>query len=481
MSSKRSGADVPNVNGWGDYSPRHSVAFRVQHRLRNTVICAVAAVLVFAGTAAGATLLDINGTIADQAVDVIQQNGKSASTQVVDPNAGKSLEILILGQDTRDGDNSAIGGSGDDLEGTHNADTTMVMQISADRKYINLVSIPRDSLVDAPSCETSNGTVGAQYNVMFNSIFASGYSQGGDLASAASCTMNAVNSLTGLNIQNFIVVDFNGLKNMIDAVNGVDLCIPADISDDYTGTYLNKGWQHLDGTAATQYARLRHGAGDGSDVQRTTRQQYLVKQLLNEALQKNLLTQSGQLYQLAKAALKSLNISKGLANTTTLAGLAMSLKDLNVSNFYTRTVPVVAAPSDPNRVVWGDDADTLWAKMRNGEPFVAQSTDSGSTGSNQTGQSDATQSDQNGGSDQTSTDQGATDQSTTGQQGSDQSQTGNTKIADGVEQDASGQYIDTATGGVIDTETGIIKDAASGQVIGISEAFLNNVACPAKQ
>lgn len=481
MGSKRSGADTPNVNGWGDYSPRHSVAYRVQHRLRNTVVCAVAAVLVFAGTAAGATLMDINGTIADQAVDVIGQNGKSAETQVVDPNAGKSIELLILGQDTRDGGNSAIGGSGEDLAGTHNADTTMVMQISADRKYINLVSIPRDSLVDVPSCETTNGTVGAQYNVMFNSIFASGYSQGGDLASAASCTMNAVNSLTGLDIQNFIVVDFNGLKSMIDAVNGVDLCIPSDISDDYTGTYLNKGWQHLDGLAATQYARLRHGAGDGSDIQRTTRQQYLIKQLLNEALQKNILTQSGQLYQLAKAALKSLNISKGLANTTTLAGLAMSLKDFNVSNLYARTVPVVASPSDPNRVVWGDDADTLWSKMRNGEPFVDQTaTDAGSADSTQT---DSTQTDANGTDQSTTngTDQGTADQNATDQQGGDQNQTGNTKIADGIEQDASGQYIDTATGGIIDTETGIIKDASSGQVIGISEAYLNNVACPTKQ
>ncbi|NEG55702.1 LCP family protein [Bifidobacterium platyrrhinorum] len=479
MSSKRSGADIPNINGWDDSSPRHSVAYRVQHRVRNTIVCAVAAVLVFAGSAAGATMLDINGTIADQAVGVIPQNGKSASTQVVDPNAGKSIELLILGQDTRDGDNTAIGGDFADVQGTHNADTTMVMQISADRKYINLVSIPRDSLVDVPSCETSNGTVGAQYGVMFNTIFASGYDQGGDLASAASCTMNAVNSLTGLNIQNFIVVDFNGLKNMIDAVNGVDLCIPSDVEDPYTNTNLSKGWQHLDGTAATQYARMRHGAGDGSDVQRTTRQQYLVKQLLNEALQKDMLTQSGQLYQLAKAALKSLNISKGLANTTTLAGLAMSLKDLKVSNFYTRTVPVVQAPTDANRVVWGDDADDLWAKMRNGEPFVEQSSSDASSDSAQSDSSSQSSGSADGQSSDGSADQSQSD-GTSADGSADASQSGNTKVADGVEQDASGQYIDTATGGIIDTETGIIKDAVTGQVVGISEAYLNNVACPTK-
>ena len=55
---------------------------------------------------------------------------------------------------------------------------------------------------------------------MFNSIFANGYSQGGDVASAASCTMNEVNHLSGLDIQNFMVVDFGGLVNMIDAQTG---------------------------------------------------------------------------------------------------------------------------------------------------------------------------------------------------------------------------------------------------------------------
>lgn len=476
MSAKRSDAGIPNVNGWNDDVPRHSVAFRTQHRVRNAVVCAIVAALAFAGTAAGATLLDINGTINQGAVDVIAQNGKNSSAQVVDPNAGKSIELLVLGQDTRDGaGNAALGGEDPDLAGNHQADTSMVVQISADRSYINLVSIPRDSLVDVPSCETSNGTIGAQYGVMFNSIFANAYQQGGDLASAASCTMNAVNSLTGLNIQNFIVVDFNGLKSMIDAIGGVDICVPARTYDGYTGVNLDQGWQHLDGTTATQYARMRHGTvTDGSDIQRTARQQYLVKQLLKEALDKDLLTQSGQLYQLAKSALKSLNISKGLANATTLAGLAMSLKNLDVSHFYTRTVPVGAAPSDPNRVVWTSDADELWAKMRNGEPFVAQaSTD---TSHSDSGSSPADSSASADNQSQT------TDQNqSTSQNQTDASAQQNTEVAAGVEKDSSGQYIDTATGGVIDTETGIIKDATSGQTIGISENYLNNVACPAKK
>ena len=465
VNEQRSGADipsksdVPNVGGWRDRAPHHSMAFRMHHRVRNTVIYVLVATLVFVGTAAAATFLDINSTIENGEVRIIPQKGQKEA-ELVDPNAGKSIELLVLGQDTRDGaDNAAIGG-GDTSEGSHHADTTMVVQISADRSYIKLVSIPRDSLVDAPSCETSKGTMSAQYNVMFNSIFASGYATGDDLASAASCTVNAVNSLTGLNIQNFIVVDFNGLKDMINAIGGVKICIPSDVKDPYTGLDLTKGMHQLDGLSATQYARTRYSMGDGSDVQRTTRQQYLIKQLLQQALDKNIFTHTSELYQLAKSALKSLNISHGLADTATLAGLAMSLKNLNVSHVYTRTLPVVTAPNDPNRVVWDSTADQLWAKMREGKPFIEETQQN----TNDTDSQDSS----NGNANQ----QDSSDQSNA------QATPQNTKVADGVEKTPDGKYIDTATGGVIDTETGAVQDANTGQVIGISEAYLNNVVCP---
>ena len=67
---------------------------------------------------------------------------------------------------------------------------------------------------------------------------------------------------------------------------------------------------------------------------RTTRQQYLIKQLLHEATSKNLFTQSGQLYQLAKTALQSLNLSEGLADITSLVGLATSMVNLSTDRLY---------------------------------------------------------------------------------------------------------------------------------------------------
>ena len=476
MTQSHTGNELPNVNGLRDVKPRHSLGYRVQHRVRTTVASVIVALLAFSGTAAAATWLDVDGIIRGHSVNVIGQGSLSADDSIIDPNSGKPIEFVLIGQDSRDGEENKSIGGGEDTEGNHQADTTMVVQISANRKEINLVSIPRDSLVDVPQCETSKGTIAAQYNVMFNSIFAGAYRTGGDLASAASCTLNAVNSLTGLSIQNFIVVDFAGLVKMIDAVGGVDLCIPQNIDDPYTGLKLEKGLHHLDGLQATQYARTRHALGDGSDTARTTRQQYLIKQLMNEALSKNLLTDTAQLYQLAKAALKSLYISQGMADTAALAGLPLSLKKFTLTNLHTQTVPVVAAPSDPNRSVWTDDADTIWENMRQGKSiYSSEGSDSDSAGSddstNGTSDSDGSSADTG---ESTQTDGTSTEQSNDST-GNEASQTPDSKT--GLITESDGTLIDPNTGGTVDPEDGSIHDANTGQYIGIADRYLNATVC----
>ena len=462
MTSSPAGNKLPNINGLRDSNPRHSLGYRVQHRARTVVASVIVAMLVFAGTAAAATWLDVDNVIQHQKVDVIGQGSVSAEPTIIDPNSGKPIEILLLGQDSRDGEgNQAIGG---DMTGNHQADTAMVLQISADRSAINLVSIPRDSLVDVPQCETSKGTIPAQYGVMFNSIFAGAYQTGGDLASAASCTLNAVNSLTGLNIQNFIVVDFAGLVKMIDAIGGVDICVPQDIDDPYSTLQLSKGMQHLDGTQATQYARTRYTLGDGSDTARTTRQQYLIKQLMSEALSKNLFKDPAERYVLGKSAMVCVIISYVMADTAALVGLAMSLKNFNMSHLYTQTVPVVAAPSDPNRSVWADNADEVWAKMREGKSLF-ESTETNATST-----------------DSTTTD-GTTESQNTDENSGEQAQSIETPDATtGLITRADGTLIDPNTGGTVDPEDGSIHDATTGQYIGIADRYLNATVCavPAK-
>lgn len=278
--------ELSRVHFVSSSAPKHAAYFVSKTGLLRVVVLTVSGVLMFVGSIVAVVWVDFIGSISGSGVQVIPRDGSSSSS-AVDLKSSQPVDVLVMGQYTRDGSiNEQIGGSANC--GSHLADTTMVMRISADRSYINLVSIPRDSLVDVPSYATSSGIMPEQHNVMFNSVIA-GAQEIGRLAPAASCTMNALNALTGMSTLNFVVADFQGLGDMVNALGRVQLCIPEDTKDQYTS--LKKGYRHLDRIKAAQYTRIRHGSGtDGIDIMRVTRQQYLVKELLKQAVGKNLLT-----------------------------------------------------------------------------------------------------------------------------------------------------------------------------------------------
>ena len=467
--------ELPNLAWHETHTPRHSLGYRVSHTMLSVVSLIVVGVLSFVGTMAAATLSDVNTTVSKQKVHVIAQDGKDDDENtLVDPYANTAIDILLIGQDTREGaSNTAIGGDAEDTQNLHNSDTTMIMQIAADRKTINLVSLPRDLMVDTPSCQTSNGEIPAQYTVQFNSIFANAYAQGGDVASAASCTLNAVNSMSGMDIKNFMVIDFGGLVKMVDAIGGVDICVPTDMVDSYTGLDLKRGLVHMDGTTATQYARTRHATGtDGSDTMRTTRQQYLIKKIISTALSKNFFTQASQLYQLAKAALESVQMSTGLADTATLVGLAMSLQSFDTTHLYSQTIPIEPWIQNPNRSQLAEGAEAVWEKLRNHQPLVEQQTsDAGTSDNSANNTTDETETNDGADSDESADSSGTSDTS---------ADDGSTYDANtGVITQADGTLIDKETGGTIDPETGAIRDSTTGQYVGLANRYIEVTYCAA--
>lgn len=455
---------MPNVKAGSGSKPRHSLGYRTSNRVRSAVCMVLAFIVCFLGSTVAAFWIDLSGRIT-VVPSVISDKKHKAPEDIY---KGKTLNILVLGQDSRDGEgNSAIGGGGGDLEGNHQSDTALVMQISADRSYANVVSIPRDSIVDAPSCTTSKGTtIPARHNVMFNSIFAEGYSQGGDVESAANCTLTAVQSLTGLDIQQFVVADFNGFKSIIDALGGVDVCIPVDTVDETTGLDLQRGLHHMDGTEATEYARMRHGTGsDGSDIMRTTRQQYLIKTLATEARKVDIFSDLPKAYRLVTTSLSSLQISKGLGDFQTLLGLGDSLKDLKPSNIYARTLPVEPWSLDMNRVVWTDEAKTVWKILREGKPLT---TNADVSTDNPGGQDLSTQ----------------PSDPATSQDTQSQDQTPDTSQAMPAPDPHTGlitmpdkTLVDPDTGGIVDPKDGTIKDRVTGQYIGMADRYLFATVC----
>lgn len=459
MSTEHSGTShrmgrIPNLIHSGDPQPLHSYAFRSAHTVARGISLTLIALIVFLITFVAAIYIDLSRTTGARAIHVIATAAQKKSILPLDQFQGRPINILLLGQDTRSGaENRAMGGTEDD--GEHNADTTMVLQISANRDYMNLVSIPRDTIVSVPACATAKGTIPESREVMFNSIFAAGYQKDG-ISGAASCTMQAVTHLTGIPLTAFAVVDFAGMRTMINALGGVDVCIPLDLSDDYTNLRLKKGWQHLDGTTGTQFARVRHGVGvgDGSDIMRTARQQYLIKQLVRQALSKSILTNSAELYQFAKAGINSVHLSENLADINTLMGLAASLRHISATNIYSRTAPITAYPADPNRVQFSEEARLLWKLMRSGKPVNGPLEENGHASS------------------------ASSQQAAPAKPGTSHSaKKKETKTVGGLIRKEDGTLIDPKTNGIVDPKTGFIRDPKTGQNIGIADVYLNNVVC----
>ncbi len=348
---------------------RHARSAR-RHPVRFVVALALVGVLSFAGTGAATAYLRLQGNIDSADVDDLLGEDRpeaAAAPDPNDPNQGTALNILVMGTDTRDGIEEMEG----DGEAGQHSDTTIVVHVSADRQRVEMVSIPRDSLVEIPSCTRSDGSTSyAQSNAMFNSAFTIG-SQSGETTDAAACTIRTVEQNTGVRIDEFVVVDMAGFIDMVDALGGIPICLPEPIdSPKANNLVLEAGQQTLDGSTALNYARARTGEGlDGSDTGRITRQQRLIAATANSVLSKNLLTDVPELVRFLNAVTRSLTVSDGISSIPDLSGLAFSLRNVPSGIITFMTIPFGAAPSDPNRVVWTPEAADVWARIAEDRPL----------------------------------------------------------------------------------------------------------------
>ena len=257
------------------------------------------------------------------------------------------MNLLIIGSDDRSGENAAIGGENDGMA----SDTTIVAHVAADRSRVELVSIPRDLMADRPSCTMTDGTTtpARETDRQFNEAFAIGWAQGQDVESASGCTWKTVELLTGVRLDGLVLVDFVGLRDMVDAIGGVPICLPTDLHDDDTGLDVPAGAQVFDGTTAVQFARARHDIGDGSDTGRITRQHDLMAAMTRSVLSQEVLTSPTALLRFAQAATSSLTASEGFRDLTDLTGFGLSLRNLQAERIVFASMPTEPDPRDGNR------------------------------------------------------------------------------------------------------------------------------------
>ena len=363
---------------------RHS-SKELGRRLARRAGLSLLAVTIFVVSAAGFAWHNIQSRIAWFNIDGLLSEEDRPGTKPPDSYEGRAVNLLILGTDSREGKegkNNIDGSQGNDEVSMARSDTALVMHISADRKRVDAVSIPRDTLVDIPGCTTLDGNkTEPTEDAPFNSAFANGAGSSSDdkkaVASGAACTLKTVETMTHVRIDDFIVVDFNGLSKVVNSLGGVHVQVDEAIDDsEYTGFKLDEGCHKLNGENALQYARVRHGVGDSSDLSRITRQQNLMRAMASKALSSNLLTQSGFL----TSTLETLTTSEYIGQISSLSGLAYSIQGVGIDKINFVTMPNEPA-ANPNQVVPTEGAKKVWKALEEDKPIPADTSAPTSSGS----------------------------------------------------------------------------------------------------
>ncbi|MFD0900768.1 LCP family protein [Actinomadura sediminis] len=271
----------------------------------------------------------------------------------------ESLNILLLGSDTREGDNAEYAVPG--MAGAR-SDTTILLHLSPNRDQAVAVSFPRDSMVKIPECEKENGDkVSARFG-MLNSAFA---------YAGPTCTWKTLESLTGVHIDHFVQIDFSGFKRMVDALGGVEICVEKPVNDPRAELYLDAGKQTVKGEKALGYVRARYSLGNGSDLGRIERQQKFMAAVVDKALSSDVLTDPARTYDFLKAATDSITTDDefGLSD---MRKLADGLRGMNAGQVRFVTVPVKGYKPDPNRVQWNDElAGPMFEAIRHDDKLPA--------------------------------------------------------------------------------------------------------------
>ncbi|MEU9174461.1 LCP family protein [Streptomyces sp. NPDC048420] len=297
--------------------------------------------------------LDGNITPDDAAAAELARYEKERPTALVKD----AQNVLLIGSDSRSGDGN--GRYGRD-SGTERSDTTILLHLAAGRRTATAVSVPRDLMVDVPGCREADGTRGEPVFAMFNTAFQKG---------GSACTIRTVEKLTDIRVDHHMVVDFHGFKDMVDAVDGVTVCLDEPIDDKAARLRLPAGRVTLDGEEALGYVRARKSLGDGSDTERMDRQQRFLGALAKKVQSNDVLLNPVKLYPVLDAATSSLTTDPDLASLRGLYELVRGLRDIPTERVQFLTVPREPYVHDTNRDQLAEpEARRLFERLRRDAP-----------------------------------------------------------------------------------------------------------------
>jgi LCP family protein required for cell wall assembly len=296
------------------------------------VAVTVAVVLLVAGVAVG-VYAKLTGNVEHEDVTA-EDLGATRPPKV----AGTAMNILVVGSDQRNGKNAKYG-----RVAGERTDTIMLVHVSSKRDNAMVVSFPRDSLVQLPACRATGAFPGQRPHLgMINESFNSG---------GIACTWKTIEGLTRIHIDHFVKVDFTGFKSMVDAVGGVEVCLPERVDDKKALLHLPAGRQTLDGEQALGYVRARYSLGDGSDIGRIQRQQMFIASMVKKAMSGETLTNPAKMFALLDAGTKAVTTDPDLS-VGVMKDLATGLQGLNAGQIRFITTPWHYSLTQPGRVEW---------------------------------------------------------------------------------------------------------------------------------
>ncbi len=318
---------------------------------------AVLAVLLISGVSVAA--IATYGLAASAQPSVVLDNEGEGIPQIGALDGG--VNLLLVGSDSRAGQDAMFGG--EDETGNLN-DVTILLHISEDHGNASVISFPRDTFVPIPSCTNPEG---GSFSSMSRQKINTTLSYGG-----LACTVKTVEKLTGLSIPFAAEVQFSGVMALSTAVGGVDVCVAEKIEDEYTGTFLDAGTHTLEGLAALQFLRTRHGIGDGSDLTRINNQQVFMSSLVRTIKSADTLSDPAKVYSLAKAAVSNMTLSSSLNNITTIASIALALKDIPLDQVVFVQVPT--GGTEGGVIPRQPDFDNLFEAVAADQPLALSGT-----------------------------------------------------------------------------------------------------------
>jgi LCP family protein required for cell wall assembly len=260
---------------------------------------------------------------------------------------GRIYHVLVTGSDSRERlsdkqRNELNTGSA----GGERTDTIFVLSVQGSKAA--MLAFPRDLWVTR--CDDSEGRINAASGI-----------------DGQSCLVETVSQLSGLPIRHAIQIDFLGFRDVVDATNGVRVCLDRPIADRDAGIDLPAGCQRLRGSDALGFVRVRK---IDDDLGRIQRQQQFLEALATEVAQPSTVLNPFRFYGVAGAMGGALRADEGLSSFDLLR-LGMGARGVASGSIATETVPAVPANVGGAAVlqVSQPDADNVFERFRTGAIF----------------------------------------------------------------------------------------------------------------